>query len=109
MKENNIVEAVNKVLTKHFGVPCKFQTFYAECEIEKNAEGGVVQGYYSSGIVFYSESHFDFDVVQDVALYSSCAAQMQGKTVYQHACLLLCGSKLRKKLLKAMLKHNGDT
>lgn len=106
MKDKNIVDALNRVLTECFGTPCIFKKFSAKAETHVSEPQGVLQGLYDADIEFYST-----DCLSDCSIRESGTIVYHSEKVAQNFecnAYLLYGSKLRKKILKAMLKHNGE-
>lgn len=106
---SNIVEAQNKVLSKVFGTECYMHSFKGETPVDP---WDLYQGLWSSYIEFYSseeipevlwqQSTKGCKIVGCEKIRSHCG----GSDNYKYYGILLYGSKLRKKLLKAMLKYN---
>ena len=105
MKDSNVVVALNRVLTEYFGQPCVFKDFKAEVGVDEHPQMGVLQGMYSARMAFYCATDLmeGFPNKDSVYIYSM---QRVGSN-FKHCAYLLQGSRLRKKLLKVMHKHNG--
>ena len=109
MKDSNIVAALNRVLTEYFGVECKFKCFKAEVDTEVYP-CGVRQGYFGAHVVYFAAEPLLEDLWgSEGTLVPEVAWVLSGGKVSSYECsaTLLYKSRLRKKLLKAMLEHNG--
>jgi len=109
MKDSNIVVALNRTLTEYFDTPCVFSSFVAAVATNTHFQLGVLQGRYEASVVFYTNKELPTGGVGFDSTHVTSSEVISTGTCdfYKHHCFLLLGSRLRKKLLKVMLKHNA--
>lgn len=106
MKDRNIVVALNRVLEEYFKVGCHFVEFRAHVETECRGDTSVLQGIYESELLFFAGEALKRGRQEGDAVYLYNGEKIGDN--FKYSAVLCYNSRLRKKLLKAMLKHSGE-